>query len=436
MQPRGVSGLVPSVGFVLALLALAPGCNKVTVEQIETWKGTEKGPSKLLAALANDGVEPGLRAAAAKALGEIGKGDEVASTIAALAPGARAPLVTALLALHVAGLDDPDAGKAAEARDGLFSIRDFATEAERQQIDKHLLGALTKQLTATGKLAGSHSLEKIVGALGAAAAPTLAELLKSPKVNHTEIAGLLDKVAGVPERDAASTNLVAMAKGNPKLLDTLWAALGQLGGPSAVAFLQEKTGARNTDDAIRAAQALQLHPHPEVLEFALRFAADPKANGNLREEMFGLLETCCGAAAQDGLEKVIGSASEEIVRYRAYEAALVVGKAAAIRPALEAYAPGATYKKEDIVDYLVKDIAKLAAVKAQTEAVHQALIDLLGSPSPLARLAAILALESLGGPADAKALSRLAGDKAQVKGAGEPVGKQAARVAAALGKAR
>src|SRR5213075_2095042 len=122
-----------------------------------------------------------------------------------------------------------------------------------------------------------------------------------------------------------------------------------------------------------------------------------------------------------------------LVRYRAYEAALAAGGAQAVGPALEAFPASASYKRNDVVDFLVKDVTKIGA--AARPAVQQA----LGSSAVLARMTGVLALEAplpngqtLGTAADAPTVARLASDRGTLKGfpSGDTVGKEAARVAA------
>ena len=110
-----------------------------------------------------------------------------------------------------------------------------------------------------------------------------------------------------------------------------------------------------------------------------------------------------GGEALRGLLHIIASDPAELVRYRAYEAALAAASAAAIVPALEAFPASASYKRDDVIDFLVKDVTKIGAPARPS--VQKA----LASPAVLARMTAVLALEaplpadarqSLGMPAD------------------------------------
>jgi HEAT repeat protein len=217
----------------------------------------------------------------------------------------------------------------------------------------------------------------------------------------------------------------------------IWLALGMLGGPTVTDYLSAKMQKGTPAEAISAAKALQQARFPTVLPLALKIAGDAKANKELRGEAFGVIEKIGGPEAQKGLVRIIAEDKNDLVRYRAHEAALEVGKADAIVPALQAFSGKLSFKREDVVDFLVKDISKLGA-KAKPQVLAA-----LGSPSALARMTAILALEAplpsnpkghLGGPEDAAAVLKLADDKATIKGfpSGGAVGAEAKRVASLL----
>jgi len=151
-----------------------------------------------------------------------------------------------------------------------------------------------------------------------------------------------------------------------------------------------------------------------------------------------VVEKIAGPAAQKGLVEIIASDKKDLVRYRAYEAALEAGKVEAVLPALQSFSDKLSFKKEDVADFLVKDISKLGFP------AKPAVLSALASPSALARITAVWALEaplanprqSLGTASDVAALLKLADDKASPKGfpAGVTVGSEAKRVAAVLQK--
>ncbi len=424
------------VGAVCLLLALA-ACESVTSERIQTWKGTQKGPEKLETALSDGNVAANLRAEAAAALVDIGRPEKVDEIMAAMPAGQRWEILKTLVEIYIKGMSSPKLPKAREARDALFSVRPYAPPEERQRIDGVLLASIEKDLANGRFTGGRHSLEKILAAIGPASGPMLVKLLGEPKSPYKGLADLLVKVGDESTRDKGGAALLARISPGKEIPTDMWLALGLLGGPTVTSYLAGKMEKGSTEDAIAAAKALQQARFPTVLPLALKIAGDAKANKELREEAFGVIEKIGGPEAVKGLVHIIAHDKNDLVRYRAHEAALEAGKADAILPALQAFPGNLSFKREDVVDFLVKDISKLGAT-----AKPQVLAALV-SPSALARMTGILALEApvasnpnghLGGPEDAAALLKLADDKASIKGfpAGETVGAEAKRVASLL----
>jgi HEAT repeat protein len=258
----------------------------------------------------------------------------------------------------------------------------------------------------------------------------LARVLAERDAPYAQAAELLGKVGSEAAREQGGAALVARAAHAKEPRVVLFKAIGGVGGPTAVKFLEEKALGPNKDDAASAVRALQERRDPSVLPFALKVAGDPHADKLIRDEMFGVVETIGGLEAQKGLLAIISSDREEIVRYRAFESVLAVAKAEGIVPALEAFPVAVAYKKVDVDDLLVKLIEKLG------QPARPPLVKALDSRSPLARMTAVMALEQVGRAPDAAALEKLAGDSTAIKGfpTGETIGKAAARVAEAVKK--
>jgi len=425
--------------FVLAGLLLLPllACESATAERIEAWKGTQKGPDKIEAALRNGNVPANLRAEAAAALVDIGRPEKVDEIMASLEAGQRWEILKTLVEIHIKGISNPQLPKAREARDGLFSVRQYAPPEEQKRIDGALLASIEKDLSEGRFAGGRHSLDKILSAIGPASGPMLVKLLGDPKSPYKGLAELLVKVCDEPTRDKGGAALLGRVPPGKSIAIDMWLALGMLGGPTVTEYLVGKMQKGSPEDAIFAAKALQQARFPSVLPLVLKVAGDAQANKELRGEAFGVIEKIGGPEAQKGLLGIIAEDKNDLVRYRAHEAALEVGKADAIIPALQAFSGKLSFKREDVVDFLVKDISKLGA-KAKPQVLAA-----LGSPSALARMTAILALEApmaanpkghLGGPEDAVAVLKLADDKASIKGfsSGGTVGAEAKRVASLL----
>jgi HEAT repeat protein len=425
----------PLLGILLLGLA---ACESVSSEKIEQWKGTQKGPPKIEEALRSSGVAPGLRAEAAAALGDLGMPEKVDEVMAALPADQRWEILKSLVPIHIKAMESAPVPKARDARDGLFSVRGYAQPEERQRIDAAILTSVEKDLKDGRFVGGRHSLEKMLTAIGIPSGPMLVRLLQDPKAPYKGLAELLLRVGDEAARDQGGAALVRRAAAEKEIPNDLWIAVGTLGGQNVTDFLTQKLLKGPPAEAALAAKALQQARYPSVLPLALKIAADPKANNLVRDEAFGVVEKIAGPAAQKGLVEIIASDKKDLVRYRAYEAALETGKVEAVLPALQAFSDKLSFKREDVADFLVKDISKLGLP------AKPAVLSALSSPLALARITAVWALEaplanprqSLGTASDAAALLKLANDKASPKGfpASVTVGSEAKRVAAVLQK--
>ncbi|HET6147427.1 MAG TPA: HEAT repeat domain-containing protein [Polyangia bacterium] len=414
--------------------ALAGACAKATSDNIQLWKTTQKGPERLHDALVDRTVAPRLRAEAAVALVDIGRADEVDAVMAQLPADERADIIKTLIPTFEVAMKDPSPDKSLSARDALFSIRAYATPEEQKGVDGALLPAIANDLR-TGRLRnGRHSIEKVLTAIGPDSGKMLAEVLAEPIPSYPLAADLLGKVGDEATRNAGARALIARAqkersKEKP-VPPAMWRAIGSIGGPAVARFLQDRALGGDKDEAAMAVRALGQRRDPAVLPFALKVAGDAKADKLIRDEMFGVIEGIGGLDARKGLINIIATDREELVRYRAFEVVLSTSKAEGIIPALDAFPAAAAYKKVDVDDLLVRLIEKLGA------SARPVLVQALESRAPLTRMTAVMALEQIGGAAEAPALTRIAGDATALKGfpAGETIGKQASRVAEALKK--
>lgn len=426
----------PVVILGLALLPLL-ACESVSSERIQTWKGTQKGPDKIEAALRGSDVPATLRAEAAAALVDIGRPEKVDEIMATMPAGERWEILKTLVEIHSKGMQSPQPPKVREARDGLFSVRQYAPPEEQKRIDVLLLASIEKDLAEGRFVGGRHSLDKMLSAIGPASGPMLVKLLGDPKAPFRGIPEITVKVCDEATRDKGGAALLSRVPAGRPVPTDMWLALGTLGGAKVTEFLVDKMQKGSAEDAVAAAKALQQSRFPGVLDLALKIAGDGKGNKELRGEAFGIVEKIGGPEAQKGLLRIIAEDKNDLVRYRAHEAALEIGKADAIVPALQAFSSKLSFKREDVVDFLVKDISKVGA-KAKPQVLAA-----LASPSPLARMVAVLALEAslpadpkhrMGSAEDAPALLKLADDNATIKGfpSGVTIGAEAKRVAALL----
>ena len=184
------------------------------------------------------------------------------------------------------------------------------------------------------------------------------------------------EVCDEPTRDKGGAALLSRIPQGQMPID-MWLSLGTLGGSQVAEFLSTKMQKGSADDAIAAAKALQQSRFPTLLPVTLKIAGDAKANKELRGEAFGVIEKIGGPEAEKGLLRIIAEDKNDIVRYRAHEAALEVGKEGAVVPALQAFSTKLSFKRDDVVDFLVKDITKVGP-KAKPQVLAA-----LASPAPL-----------------------------------------------------
>ena len=427
---RGARFFMTARGHLATLLfvsVVGPRCTRATSENIQLWKTTEKGPGKLEAALADPAVEPKLRAEAAVALVDIGRADQVDKTFEATPPDARRAIVDSLIPLFTAAAQDSAPEKSLANRDALFSIRSYADPVPAGQIDVFLRGLIEKDLRVGRVRNGRHSVEKILAAAPRPSADMLAELLGQPLEPFavTAVTELLAKLGDEGEREAGASRLVARARTQHPIPDPVWRSIGLLGGAASRKFLGEEIESGRHEDATAAARALQQRREPAMLGLALQVAANPKADRTVRDEMFGVVETIGGLQARAALLDIIRTDREDVVRYRAFESLLAVAPTDGVLAGLDAFPAGASYKKEDVEDLLVKLIEKVGP------AARPQLLKGLDSRSALTRMAAVMTLEQLGTSADEAALGRKSSDSGAPKGfpAGDSVGKEAVVVA-------
>ena len=421
------SGVNLLAAVLVAVCPMVGGCNKPTSDSIQQWKTTQKGPERLHDTLADHSVPAKLRAEAAIAMIDIGHAEEVDTVMGGVSADDRAEMAKTLVPGYEAAMGADRGERGLAYRDALFSLRQSVPAEDRKRIDAVLLASLEEDFKAGKLRQGRHSLDKMLTAMGPDASAMLVRVL-AMDVPYAQAAQVLAKIGDEASRDKGAAALIARIpklKTTDKRPDLVYKALGGLGGPTAVKYLEEKVTSADKEDALMAARALGERRDPAVLPFALKIAGDSKADKTMRDEMFGVVEGIGGLDSEKALVGIISSDKDEIVRYRAFESILAARKADGIQPGLEAFPASASYKKVDVDDLLVKLIEK------QGQPARPALIKTLGSRAPLARMTAAMALEQIGRAPDAQALEKLAGDSAPVKGfpAGETVGKQAAKAA-------
>ncbi len=424
---RATWRLLPAlVGFLVA------SCGGVSERDIARWKADPDGATRLVAALKDSGASPAMRARAAAALVETAAVDRMASALAGIPIEERAAVIPVLVPLVAASLAAPEAARAQDAEEALFAARQQATtDNARRAIDAVLLPALGNDLRTGRTTGGRHTVAEMLTALGAASVSTLLAALDDGKAPPAPAYEVLDKVGDKTAKEKGGASVARRARGEARISDEMWAALGTLGGKDAIAFLQGKIEHGAADETERAAQSLtKIKRDPSLLPFALRVAANTGARPAVRDRMLEVIREAGGENARKGLVRLMAAEADAGYRYRLFEAALKMSGGAVLLAALEAFPTTAAYDIEDIRRHMVDPIYSLGF--DNREGLYKA----LGSKSPFARMVAVLALEKSGLDSDAAGVAKLSKDRAAVKGfaKGRTVGAEAARVAAALKK--
>ncbi len=421
------------MAWLLGLVLLGAGCG-TKAEDIERWKGTQKGPGKLKDAVAQASLPDELRGQAAAALFEIGDAQSAMAGLEKQTPEKRAAAVTAALPILEKQLA-VDGPKATAAKDALFSLRPLASAADRTKIDTLLVAWLVKDL-APRLNQGGHSGEKILIAAGSIAAAALVPLCQPASPQLGIVSSLIGRIEDKPARDRAAAGLIGAAQktGTGEIPQALLQAIAQVGGAAAGEFLVEVAESPRKDSRSLALVALIAAPADTRTEKVLaglgRVASDKKAPGKAREAAFNVAEKF-GPVALPTLVKLIDQA-EETLRWRAIEAAFLAGSEAAVDPVLRALPAAAKYKLEDLDSYIVHDVRKVGDKAAPK--LTALLAD--ATTTPITKIAALRALGAVGKAADAAALKKLTSDTAVQKNLTPPtsIGKEAETTIAALAK--
>ena len=224
-----LSALSVLVGFA----SVSTSACKVTEQDIDTWKGTRKGPGKMVAVVLADKFTPELRSYAALELVEMDRQDvdgvtEMHRAIQKLDAESRGRIVhdvaDGLIALMntpatagssgAAGANGSDANAAVSphqvrAKDAAFLLAGDAPPEVREK----LIGAVVGWYTADfndRSLAGNFSAEQVVRGLGAVAASKLIDALNAqlPQAALIKLAELIGQLGDTATRQRAGQRLV------------------------------------------------------------------------------------------------------------------------------------------------------------------------------------------------------------------------------------
>lgn len=224
------------MNFARVLLALViasslGGC-KVTSDDIDYWKGTVKGPGKIVAVLLAERYPLELRTRAALALVEMERTDvngvgelqrgiqalqaaneaDTQQIVDAMVPGLQSMMTGA----ETAAQEDENLGPPAQsirAKDAAYILIPHASPAARVQLVEGVVGWYVVDFTGRS-LSGDYSVEQVVRSLGATAASKLVDALNShmPKAALVKIAELVGQLGDDATKERMGTRLVELER--------------------------------------------------------------------------------------------------------------------------------------------------------------------------------------------------------------------------------
>jgi len=496
MRPRRSTHLSLGVSLLLPclLVPVLAGC-VVTAEDVEAWKGTVKGPGKIVAVVLADKYNDQLRTRAALALVEMERQDvdgvqELQRALQRLDPAKRSQIIDGMVP-GLEGLmrgtnraqpsaEDGPSSTQIRAKDAAFLLIAHASPATRVRLTQAVIGWYVEDFNGRS-LAGNYSAEQVVNSLGAPAASLLVDALNAhlPQQALVKLSELISKLADAPSKARAATQLVAIeremesepfvewikatardqlrqnAPGQP-LDEGRIATIAALnrenfindGALPAMKFLStesvivdrllEIAEARSTDDKMterrkRSLMALEGAVGAQHMQRLLTLALDANANNPdaVRDYAFDRVGDIRSPAAMVQLWPLVQNAAQQRQRWRAGEMVLAIGGPAIVAEFFSKL-PAANGTA-----FAPEELAGYAQRMAQMTPLPTDIVRAqLNSPNWWARVIALRYFERKGGLSDVPQMERLKTDSAACTGPGwEPsytVGKVAESAIGAL----
>lgn len=234
------------------LVVLTVTACKVTPEDIEKWKGTQKGPDKLAAVLLDDKYDASLRAQSAIALAElddVNHWDTLEKAFKVIPEPQRTQIleemVPRLSTMMTEGNEPPSPPLKSQvaAKDTLHLILPYVSGELRTSVEDLLIQWCVGDFNQRFFI-GRRSIEVIIEDVGPRAAEGLLVLLEPGSIVYDKVTEYLDKLASEELQHKAGAKLVVLARERIKewqgrVDEALLVALGRMGGPEVRAYLLE-----------------------------------------------------------------------------------------------------------------------------------------------------------------------------------------------------
>ena len=479
MGPRA-GNLALGVGLLLGFAAFGGAC-RVEQADVDTWKGTVKGPGKMVAVLLADKYELPLRSYAALSLVDMERRDvdgvsELVSALQGLDASTRDQIVDGLVPGLLKLLDKKEPSDAntqgppprqIRAKDAAVTLIQSASPSPDSR--KALTEGVMRWYVADfdgRSLAGNYSAEQVVRLLGASAATTLVDALSAelPQQALIKLAELIGQLGDAATKQRAADKLIAIEaemQGEPFLAWLRKQITEQLGKDAADAARVDKAARLNRDRFIddgvipamkfladqpavtarllaiagnkdpalvdrrtRALQALEGKVREEHLAALMALALDPASPPPVQDYAFDRVADTRSPKVIPQLWQLVQDGGNQRRRWRAGELVLTLGGDSVLAEFFSKLPaePSAGYEPEELEGYALRmgQMAPLPTAVASSQ---------LSSPDWWDRVIALHFFERKGGEQDAVALSKLLDDAAVPAGKRWPPGSTVGKVA-------
>ena len=446
-----------------AVLLLCSAC-KVGPEDIEYWKGTVKGPGKIVAVMLADKYPMELRVQAALALIDMERPDrdgsaDLQSALQRLDEDERNELIAGM----VPGLEalmkqaDPNTNAASprqtRAKDAAFLLVTHAPPEVKAKLTDDVIAWYMEDFNGRS-LAGNYSAEQVVRALGSAAGKELVKGLKArmPAQALVKMSQLIGQVADPQAKKEAAAKLVAIAdemdgpeflawvkqtvkeqaertgmKLDAKKLDQFaetnrdnfvndgalpamkWLADEPVVKRRLLAIASSSTGNNATTRRVRALQALEGKVSGADLSQILPLALDKSHPTEVRDYAFDRIGDIRSPEALPALWPLVSSTDDARLRWRAGELVLAIGGPVVVPDFFARLPANGEYATEELEGYATR-LGQMTPVPTDGMRTQ------LNSPHWYARVTALRFFERKGSADDVKRVEALSGDQASVKG--------------------
>ena len=403
--------------FALAWLGLSLAACKVNDHDVETWKGTVKGPSKMVAVMLADKYDIPLRTHAALALVAMDRQDvdgvaELQQAMQALEGKVRDAILDGLAPGLVAQMEQKPSQEEADsdvetgppphqvrAKDAAFLLIPMATPKTKALLTNAVMDWYVEDFNGRN-LSGNFSAEQVIRALGAPAAQKLVDALnaKLPQQALIKLAELIGQLGGTKTRANAAKKLVAIEQemNSPAyvkwLSDQIHQQLAAAGAKVDEARVQKMVAlnqasfvegaaipamkylasepvvaerllaiAETKDEALttrrtRALMALEGSAKPEQLDRLLALALDAEAPVPVRDYAFDRVGDLKDPRAIPPMWPLVQNSEDQRLRWRAGEMVLAIGGPTIVPEFFKNLpaAPDTPYEPEELEGYATR----------------------------------------------------------------------------------